>query len=148
MATLPPTIHELLDIVEFKRMMKTRPWLPDSLRWGNPYRLWVQMDDGRWLMKEYPTYDEAWKKTVHLLGVEAVEDVCIVNKRLLVGPSRDVQRALGSMGPWCPRCRRPTYFGAFKPKHHALRLQPTLTEDDPFRCYYCGIRKAMARTYA
>lgn len=152
MATLPPTIHQLLEIPEFKRMMKTRPWLPPSLQWGNPWRLWVQMDDGRWLTKEYGDYAEVWKKAAYLVGLGTVEDVCIVNKRLLVGPSRELDKAIMSASfgrfPWCPRCRRPTYFGAYKPAHHALRLMPALTEDEPFRCYYCGIRKAMARTYA
>jgi hypothetical protein len=78
-------------------------------------------------------------------------DVSIVNKRYLTAPLRSLTTALDVAGlsryPWCPRCRRPTYYGAFTEKHHALRLQPALTTDEPFRCYYCGIRKEMAKGY-
>lgn len=153
MKHLPPTLSQLLEIEEFRRMMKTRPWLPENLSWGNPWRLWVQLDTGKWLTKEYPDYASVWKKAVYLIReVGTVEDVCIVNKRYLTRPSRALDRAIiqAQFGNfhWCPRCRRPSYFGAFTPKHHALRLMPALTEDEPFRCYFCGIRKAMARGYA
>lgn len=150
MAKLPPSIHDLLEIPEFRRMMKVNPWMPPSMKWGNPWRLWALKESGVWVTKEYPTYGDAWRVALQAIRAD-YPDVCIVNKRHLTPIPRALDRALvtASFGRWwwCARCRRPTYFGAYTEKHHALKLQPTLTEDEPFRCYYCGIRRAMVKEY-
>jgi len=146
---LPPDIRELLQVPEFLRMMKTAPWLPQNLRQGDPWRLWALKNDGVWVTLEYPTYADAWRVLVKAVRApERFQDAAIVNKRRMTAPPDGLERALrraGFTGPWCPRCRRPTYFGAFKPTHHALRLMPVLSEDEPFRCYYCGIRRVATK---
>jgi len=149
LAVLPPTIHELLELEGFRRMMKINPWLPETMRWGNPWRLWALKDSGVWVTKEYPTYADVWRVALKAIRAD-YPDVCVVSKRYLIPPARALSRMLEyehPRFPWCPRCRRPTYYGAYTERHHALRLQPALTEDEPFRCYYCGLRKAMAREF-
>lgn len=147
-AKLPPTIHELLDMPEFRAMMKTNPWIPPSMRWGNPWRLWALKDSGVWVLKEYPTYADAWRVALKAIRAD-YPDVAIVSKRFLVPPKNVLRRALEfrhPFFPWCPRCRRPTYYGAYTAKHHALRLSPVIPTDEPFFCYYCGIRKVFAQS--
>lgn len=149
MRHLPPTIHDLLEIPRFAAMMDRAPRMPANLSWGDPWRLWVLRNDGTWVMKEYSTYDDAWRVAQKAIAAtESYQDVAVVSKRRLIRPSgslRDAVRRAGYNGVWCPRCRRPSYFGSFTAKHHALRLMPVLSEDDPFRCYYCGIRKVAIR---
>lgn len=146
MRHLPPTIHDLLDIPRFAAMMGRTPSMPANLAWGNPWRLWVLRDNGTWGQREYASYDDAWAVAQKAIAAtDRYQDVCIVSKRRLIRPSdslRDAVRRAGYNGVWCPRCRRPSYFGSFTAKHHALKDQPALTNDEPFRCYYCGIRKA------
>jgi len=152
MRHLPPTIHDLLAIPRFAAMMDRTPRMPENLNWGTPWRLWVLRDDGTWGMKEYEEYQRVWAVAQKAIAdTSRYQDVCIVSKRRLIRPSdslRDAVRRAGYNGVWCPRCRRPSYFGSFTARHHALKLQPTLTQDEPYRCYYCGIRKAMVRGYA
>lgn len=143
----PPSIQELIRIPEFRAMMKKRPFLPPHMQHGTPFRLWALTVDDRWLTKQYATYDEAWAVAVpRIKDTDKYADVCITVKPLLTPRTITIEHAMKPLylgWEWCGRCRRPTMFRAFPPSHHALRLQPLLTDDDPFRCYYCGIRRAM-----
>lgn len=163
----PPGIRELLEDPAFRKYMKQVPVLPKPLRWGHPWRLWALTTSDRWRKGEYVTYREAWSAAVKCIkDRDLYADVAIVSRRYFFNPPGEVQeykvRVNNKPGPvietryrwvptftwddlnftWCWRCRRPSEFSWRSSTHHALRGMPALAEDDPYRCYYCGIRQS------
>lgn len=146
----PPTIHALLDEPLFRKLLLTPPSLPQPLSWGNPWRLWAQREDGRWGSSEFATYRDAWDRAKPLIkDREKYTDVAIVSKRVFFPPPpHAVWPATLS---WCSRCRRPSSFQAWEPlRHHALKAmakRSMITDEDPRRCWYCGIRQTAMPRY-
>jgi hypothetical protein len=170
MVDRPPTLKELAGDPTYRRYLKTPPRLPESLAWGYPYRLYVELpratkllginDDAssRWLTKKYHTYAEAWNKAVKVLRHPDTIDACIVSVRHFFDPpivetkrlrnrqtkKITIRQVFWLPDPpyeWCFRCRRPTLFQSLPPDHHALRTQPVVSPDSPYRCWFCGIRR-------
>lgn len=142
---MPPTLRELLADPVFRMYYKKEPRLPESLQWGEPWQMWAVTHDGRWGTRKFETYAEAWAKTIEFYRQpDKFRDVCIVSRRVMFDPP---PRAFWSASKfsWCSRCRRPSEFRQRSPQHHALRSMPVLTDDNPRRCYYCGIRKVAMR---
>jgi hypothetical protein len=143
----PPTIFQLMDDPVYYRMFKTIPRLPESLRHGDPWAVWARKTDGRWMGGNFPDYRTAWGVVVKAMRNDAVEDVSIVSRRLMIPPPPGAhwEWRYG----WCSRCRRPTSF-AIRPGHHALTKAPVRITDpsEPKkRCYYCGMREVSMPTY-
>lgn len=131
----------------FRMYYCRRLTLPDSLQWGEPWQLWAVNHDGQWGMRMYADYGEAWGKLTKIYkDPDRFRDVTLVSRRVLhAPPPKLVWNA--ARYPWCSRCRRPSEFRERSPQHHALRLQPVLTDDEPRRCYYCGMRKIAMPVY-
>ena len=144
---MPPTLSELLDVPVFRLYYLRPPQLPENLTWGQPWMVWAVNHDGRWGRKLFETYRDAWAKVVSLYkDQDRIRDVCVVSRRMMFAPpQRATWRA--SVYSWCSRCRRPSEFRQRSPEHHALREAPVLTDDEPRRCYYCGIRKTAMPLY-
>lgn len=143
---MPPTMTDLLDDPVFRMYYKQIPAIPPSLAHGHPWMVWAVSHSDKWGRKYYETYREAWTKLVEVHRDERFRDVVVVSRRILFPPPA---RAVWSHGQaWCSRCRRPSEFRLRSPDHHALRDQPALTEDEPRRCYYCGIRQAAMPHYS
>jgi hypothetical protein len=164
MPTTPPTIQALMDDPLYRAYMKRPPRLPQNLRTGEPWRLWVHQGAGRWGTTQRPTYADAWQ--VFLTHYKAGRDVTIVSKRVFYAPPGEwyrvkVRRARQVPGQathnietrwrqlwfsdaidlhWCGRCRRPVYWMPLFADHHALRKFPAVTDDNNYRCVICGIR--------
>ena len=142
----PPTMRELLDDPFFKPWMMTIPRLSPNLQTGQPWSVWARMRDGRWRGANVETYAQGWSIVVKAVrNHDAYEDVAIISRRQVFVPGNALRwnHHPWSYGfDWCGRCRRPTSYG-IRPNHHALRKAPVLTMDDPYRCYYCGARRAL-----
>jgi hypothetical protein len=139
---MPPTIHQLLQDPVIKTMYRTIPEVPPSLAWGQPWQLWAVTHEGRWGTKRFATYREVWSRAVELIrNPDKYADVSIVSRRVLYPPPPFYDWTTRE-GRWCCRCRRPSEFRTWPDSHHALRSQPALATDEPYRCYYCGIRRA------
>jgi DNA-directed RNA polymerase subunit RPC12/RpoP len=143
---MPPTIHVLLADPIYRAMMLTPPRIPPTLAWGEPWMVWAETTDHRWGRKMFPTYEAAWGRAREIIrNREKFRDVAVVSRRIMFPPPAHAQWARGQ--DWCSRCRRPSEFRLRTPQHHALRSQPTLTDDDPHRCHYCGIRRVAMPYY-
>jgi hypothetical protein len=159
----PPTLRELAGDPVYRTYLRTPPRLPESLRWGFPWRLWVERShtpyETRWLTKKYHTYTEAWNKAVAVLRHPETIDVCIVSIRHFFDPpivhtqklrNKKTKRVIirqiywlpEPQFDWCFRCRRPSTFTMLPSDHHALRTQAVVSPESPYRCYFCGIRRA------
>jgi hypothetical protein len=153
----PPSLRELAEDPVYRKYLRTPPKLPEALRWGYPWRLWVELPN-RWLTKKYHTYPEAWNKAVQALRHSETVDVCIVSMRHFFDPpiaetkrlrnrntkqvfTREVYWLPDPPYEWCFRCRRPSLFVSLPANHHALRTQPVVSPESPYRCFYCGIRR-------
>lgn len=136
----PPTLAELLQDKSYRKYMKTRPVVIPTMAIGNPWKLWIETNEGKWRTGDFPTYDIAWARAVAALRNPEYRDVAVVSRRTLYAPPPGITwpRDLS----WCARCRRPSRFAEFSDRHHALRKVPALTTDSPYRCWYCGIREA------
>jgi hypothetical protein len=146
----PPTIHDLLDDPVYRKMLLTPPAIPGPLTWGDPFMLWAQREDGVWASKAFPTYRDAWAKAVPIIkDRDKYTDLAIVSKRVFLPPPRLATWPVSLS--WCSRCRRPSSFQAWDPaRHHALKRsarQAILTDDEPYRCWYCGIRRCAMPYY-
>lgn len=129
---------------------------------GDPWQVWARTAEGKWRTGKFPTYRDAWQTTIKAYRNPDVADVALVSRRVFFGPpghwekykvrnprtnviewrERWVVDYHWDAGlEWCPRCRRPSAFRNLHATHHALKRQPTLTEDDAFRCVFCGIRR-------
>jgi len=168
MAT-PPPIGELLDDPVYRAYV-TR--IPDasanlSLAVGEPWQVWVRKADDRWMTGKFATYPGAWNTLVRAHRSGKATDIALVSRRVFFAPPGTWEeykvkvvnprtkekrieireRWVNTFGwdpffEWCGRCRRPTVFRNLHWTHHALRQQPCLTDDEPYRCVFCGIRRA------
>lgn len=131
----------------FKKMMLRRPRIPVNLTQPHlspPWQVWLLTTSERWRKGEFQTYDEAFALLRAKLKDESVMDLAIVSKRFLMPPPIGFKWQWKKY-PWCPRCRRPSTFNlAFG--HRNLRGVVT-TDDDSYRCFYCGIRRAAFPVY-
>jgi DNA-directed RNA polymerase subunit RPC12/RpoP len=143
---VPPTIHELLADAVMRSYYKTRPTIPRTLEWGEPWMVWATDHEGKWGRKTFQSYTLAWDKVIQVYrNTDRYRDVALVSRRVFFPPP--VEARWRSTYDWCSRCRRPSEFRERSPEHHALRTMPVLTEDAPRRCYYCGIRRAAMPRY-
>jgi len=169
----PPTMRELLDDPVYRAYAKKVPPIPQTLRHGNPWQLWVRTVRGTWKTGQFPTYADAWKVLVRQVkdSTEAA-DVCLVSKRVFFAPpgewedykvrvreegkpprievrSRWVTTFAWDAGmEWCGRCRRPTRFMPLSERHHAIRKMGVFSPDSNERCMYCGIRRVASPSVA
>lgn len=148
----PPTIHMLLEDPIYRAFVKRNAdhQLAVNLRQGEPWQVWARTteDPARWRGARFSSYPDAWASLVKAVRNRArYADVTIVSRRQLFTPPPGLNRETWPRQfEWCGRCRRPSYF-AYRPRHHALRDAPVLTEDDPYRCFYCGVRRAFMPAY-
>jgi DNA-directed RNA polymerase subunit RPC12/RpoP len=143
---MPPTLRELLRNDTFRQFMKTRPRLPEHLLTGDPWMVWAKTTRNTWINPRFATYDLAWKQSVAMMrDVDEYADISLISRRVLMPPPAYLLPLMNEyemLGfEWCGRCRRPTKFKLSTSRHHAVRGFPTVTEDDPVRCYYCGQRQ-------
>jgi hypothetical protein len=141
----PPTIYELIDDPAYRTYLRTRPQVSESLAGGHPWRIWAYRLNERgglvWSGKLIHTYSEAWTRLRTYVRDRAYADIAIVSRRQLFPQPAGL--TMGWDCSWCGRCRRPTTFEE-KPNHHALPVGGVVTEDEPYRCFYCGVRKSFA----
>lgn len=165
--TTPPAIRVLMDDPIFRAYMKKAPYLPLNLRTGEPWQLWVNAGQGRWLTRTYASYRDVWPVFVKRFRTE---DTTITSRRVFFAPPgewfRVKVRKTRRPTPedksttkmviewrwrqlffwdavdlhWCGRCRRPVYWMPLFADHHALRRLPAVSEEDNYRCVICGIR--------
>jgi hypothetical protein len=131
-----------------------------ALTIGNPWMVLVHTTAGTVRVGKLPTYDRALDVFHRMLDDAA--DVTLVSRRVFFAPpghwvARRRKTIVGGETKiiteetwtdsitwpgydWCPRCRRPSLFRVLPPTHHAFKLSPMLTDDDPARCVMCGIR--------
>lgn len=131
---------------DFKQFMKTRPTLPTHLKSGNPWMIWAKTVRNTWVNPMFPNYDTVWANAVAMMrDTDEYADVSVISRRVLFGPPKVLLPWLLELEldgfTWCGRCRRPTEFRMSTSRHHAVRKFPTVTEDAPVRCYFCGQRK-------
>jgi hypothetical protein len=142
----PPSIHSLMLDPVYAKFMKTIPRLPESISHGNPWQVWVQRDNGKWATTRTPTYRDAWSHFRRAYdNPDAFIDVAITSRRRFFGPPAHYVWDVNAY-PWCPRCRRPSVFHETM-VHHALKFSSVISSDEPYRCHFCGIRKAIVGTY-
>lgn len=138
----PPTIYELLENPYFKRMMKRRPTVPANLQRPElppMWHLWINTSAGKWKRGRYQTYDQVWAKFIENLKKPETHDICITNIRFMMPPPIGFKWQWRKY-PWCARCRRPSTFH-YELDHRADAFSEIVLEE-PFRCWYCGIRQA------
>lgn len=142
----PPSIRVLLEDPIYRAYVKRVPYLAPNLRHGQPWAVWARTTDSpaRWRGGKFATYREAWAVVVKAIRNDRYSDVALVSRRQLYPPPPGLVWDIGF--DWCSRCRRPSYF-TYRPHHHALRDSPVLTEDDPARCFYCGVRRVFMPQY-
>jgi hypothetical protein len=140
----PPSLRQLLEDPIYRSFIKTIPVLSPNLTNGNPWAVWARSTEGPWRGSNFPTYRDAWAVVVKALRNPGYEDVTIISRRQLFPPP--IHFYWDYHYEWCSRCRRPTTF-AIRPRHHALRSAPVMTLDDPYRCYYCGMRRCAMPEY-
>lgn len=144
----PPTIHTLLEDPVYRAYLKQIPRLSPNLVHGEPWVVWARTTDepARWAKKMCTTYREAWGVLRDAMGrPDRYNDVAIVSRRQLFAPPENFYWDYPFH--WCSRCRRPSMF-AYRPKHHALKNAPVVSEDpDDRRCFYCGMRSCAMPTY-
>lgn len=137
-----------------------------ALTVGQPWQVWVNEGDDRWRTGKFDTYPRAFNTVVRAHKSGRFDDIALVSRRVFFGPPGEWQEyKVRVRNPrdkttrieirerwvytfhwdpvfdWCGRCRRPTSFRHLHWTHHALRKQPCLTDDDPYRCMFCGIRR-------
>lgn len=137
----PPTMRTLLQDDAFRKMMKTRPRVPASLVYAGStpaWHVWVLMMNDKWKRGKFHTYDEAYRKMKDMLGRDDVQDVSVTCIRLMFAPPVGFDWQWEKY-PWCARCRRPSLFFE-RLTHRAINFEQ-ITYDEPYRCFYCGIRK-------
>lgn len=139
----PPTLRSLVDDPLYRAYVRKVPSLPATLRHGEPWNVYVLTSQGKWKKGKFATYQQAWPVVMRALrDKDGVVDVSLVSVRWPFYPP-DNYVWDDAFFPWCYRCRRPSRFD-YCTSHHALLSAPVLTEDDPFRCFYCGVRRAYA----
>lgn len=153
MKTMPPTT------ITYAREEHPIPGFAMPGAWA----IWVRTTEGRWRTAKFNTYPEVWAVFRKYLPYPDVEDIAIVSRRVFLPPpgewykvkvrntTTNTVRVEERWRPtfawddayygWCARCRRPSTFRPLTSAHHALRGRPCITDDDPDRCVYCGIRR-------
>lgn len=145
----PPDLRRLLRNPEFRRMMTRQPRVPANLlrpELSPPWHVWVLKENGVWQRGKYRSYTDAYNVLRRKLKDENVADIAVVSVRFLMPPPMGYRwnhRAY----PWCPRCRRPSLFQR-RDVHRAVTPIPDVVTDEPFRCFYCGIRRAAFPRYS
>jgi hypothetical protein len=129
-------MRELLDDTAYRAYIRVVPWLPECMRSGNPWAVYVARDS-RWKGGLFATYADAWGVVVRAVRNPAVDDVAIVSRRKLFAPDQSIRHVIDWSFEWCGRCRRPSMFEVFG-RHHALRGP---VDGSQPRCVYCGIRR-------
>lgn len=138
----PPTMKVLLEDDTFNKFMRRVPKLPANLlhTYGNPpWLIWAEFENGTWKKKGVGEYADAYRLMRKLVKSSKVRDVSLVSRRMMFAPPMDFNWQHRKF-PWCARCRRPSMF-RFNLQHRAIEIQD-YTFDEPYRCYYCGIRQA------
>lgn len=144
----PPDIRELLMDDAFRKMMRTRPRIPENLLRPTltpPWCVWAVTTHGKWKRGRFGTYDEAYKKMKSLLEHDDIEDVSVTSIRYMMPPPHGFKWQSRKY-PWCARCRRPSLF-QYALNHRAIDF-PEIVTDEPIRCFYCGIRQAALPRYS
>lgn len=144
----PPTLRELLVNPLYKAYFKKPVSDPPGVALNNPWQVWAYNGDTeRWGSRLCTTYADAYDFTRKLYRDHAYVDLCIVSRARIHELPRQF-KLTELWDPyrfdWCGRCRRPTIFRYTDKPHRALRNAPAITTDEPFRCYYCGVRKVLA----
>lgn len=138
----PPKMRELLQNPLYRKMMVT-PVNPPAFSWS----IFALKTDGRWTGKTVAGYGEGFSILKVLLNqTENFADVALVSKARLFGPPVKYLWEDVDVFDWCGRCRRPTTFKRDQGLH-ALRNAPILSSDEPYRCYFCGMRKVNQPEY-
>jgi DNA-directed RNA polymerase subunit RPC12/RpoP len=148
MSYAPPTLRELLANDLYKAFFKKRPPEPVPSPLNHPWQVWAYNGETeRWGSRLCKSYPDAYKFTRELFATGKYVDIAIVSRTII----HDVPRPLKLAQPWdpyqfdwCGRCRRPTIFRYMPSGHRALHNAPAITTDEPYRCYYCGVRKVLA----
>lgn len=172
MTTTPPTLRDLLQIPAYRKYFATNPRLTSHTR-SEPWQVWIASLDPssrtslRWKGGKFHTYKEAYQVVGKALAARTPQgkhryyDAVIVSRVQLFAPRHMLTPSLSALTAehnlmidtmeeelsWCGRCRRPSSFPWASRRHHALRSVPALTTDEPYRCFYCGIRKASMPRY-
>jgi hypothetical protein len=161
-------MSSLMDDPLFKAYMRKPPARHQANKTGEPWQLWVETPDHKWLTRTYGTYAEIWPTFVKRL--RAGDDPTITSRRVFYAPPGEwyQQKVRKQRRPtpddkrtshivvewrwrqlffwdatdlhWCGRCRRPVYWMPLHGQHHALRRMPAVTDEDNTRCLICGIR--------
>lgn len=144
----PPTFHDLYDDPVFKRYVHARPRIAVATHepWVVLARRSGTIEAPRWAMRPFVDYREALDKALSL-DPGKFDDVAIICKPKLWRPPMDFTWSHPFI--WCGRCRRPSRFimMARPERHPMLRNAPAITRDEPYRCYYCGMRRAAQPVY-
>jgi hypothetical protein len=144
---IPPNLRTLLTDPIYRSYF-LRPPAPVACQMiGQPWQVYVKtivagpedVPEVRWRGGRFRTYADAFACAKRQL--KAADDVVIVSRAVLYRPPDNFGWSPGL--EWCGRCRRPTRY-AVRRNHHALRGAPVLTDDEPYRCYYCGARRVFA----
>lgn len=140
-ALIPPTFKLLVEHPEYRKFVRTMPTIPANMRQGRPWAVWAITHNARWRGGLFESYVDAWGATLKAMrNTEKYRDVALVSRRQLFEPPRAVIPLIEYPFEWCPRCRRPTMYRPLQ-RHHAVEI---LTLQDPYRCYFCGIRRSFA----
>lgn len=150
----PPSLRMLWDDDTYRSFLERKPRLPTNLQHGQPWMVaarWTddyiyEMNKSRaWAHRNYCDYFQALDFALELLDRRAIADVAVISRRKLYQPF--VNFTWEPRFSWCGRCRRPTLFRKTSAAHHALRNAPAITLEDPYRCYYCGMRRVAQPNY-
>lgn len=145
---VPPTLSELLEDDVYARYFSRNPILggdPGPSPWRLVARRHEDDDRAPWAIKDFPSFAEARRRALRVVGSGRYRDACVVSRRTFfrppVGFAWDHLRFR-----WCGRCRRPTIFREMR-GHPALRGAAVVDRDPISRCYYCGVRETMMPEY-
>lgn len=161
MTNTPPTLRDLLAIPVYRKYFQTIPRLT-SITASEPWQVWIATPEYRWKGAKYHTYRDGYNVIAKALkardsnGKHKYVDAVIVSRVQMYAPPTSLTPVLSLLTSehnrlaeyvseelhWCGRCRRPSSFAWSGRSHHALRSQPALSQDEPYRCFYCGIRRA------
>ncbi len=145
----PPTFRQLIQEPLYRRYLRRVPrFSPCDLT--HPWQVWglqatAVTPTPHWKSRLCDTYNEAYFLARQLHGKrDEYLDICMVSRSILHPFPRSLRGLYDpSLYTWCARCRRPSTFRFMPEGHRALKGAPTITNDEPYRCYYCGIRKNM-----
>lgn len=144
----PPCLRELLAEPLYKAYFKKRPPEPTAQTLNHPWQVWAFNEQtGKWGSKHCSTYPDAYTFVRKLYVKPEYADIAIVS-RAVIHPLPRAFKLAELWDPyrydWCGRCRRPTIFRYMPSGHRALHSAPAITTDEPYRCFYCGVRKLLA----